>query len=196
MITIVMSIVILIIGCAKDDFKETNGICPIVQATNPIDSATNVAINQIITVTFNEEMNAATINQNSFTIVGTTALSGVISYSGNTATFTPNAPLTPNTTYVGKVTTALHDLDGNALQKDYAWSFTTGATLQPKVLTTSPASNETGVVLNKVITATFNMSMDSSTLNPSTFLVKQGLTPIAGTVLILEKQHILLQMLT
>ncbi|MBC7642071.1 MAG: Ig-like domain-containing protein [Flavobacterium sp.] len=182
LVTIVMSIVILIIGCAKDDFKEVNGICPIVQATNPFDSATNVPINQIITVTFNEEMNVTTINQDSFTIVGTTAISGLISYSGKIATFTPNVPLTPNTTYVGKVTTAVRDLDGNALQKDYAWSFTTGATLQPKVLTTSPTSNETGVVLNKVITATFNMAMNPSTLSQTTFLLKQGLTPIAGTV--------------
>lgn len=181
-ITIALSIVVLIIGCSKDDFNETIGVCPIVEATNPSDSDTNVPLNQVISVTFNEEMNPSTIDQNSFTVVGTSAIAGTISYSGTTATFTPNVALTPNTTYVGTVTTALHDLNGNALQQDYAWSFTTGATLQPKVLTTSPTSNETGVVLNKVISATFNMPMNPSTISQTTFLVKQGTTPILGTV--------------
>jgi hypothetical protein len=177
-----ITIVFLIIGCAKDDFNETIGVCPIVLTTNPSDSDTNVPLNQVITVTFNEEMDPTTINQNSFTIVGTSAIVGLISYSGTTATFTPNVALTPNTTYVGMVTTALHDLNGNALQQDYAWSFTTGATLQPKVLTTSPTSNETDVVLNKVISATFNMPMDPSTLSQTTFLVKQGVTSLVGSV--------------
>ena len=53
----VITIVVLISGCAKDDFNETIGVCPIVEKTNPSDSDTNVPLNQVITVTFNEEMN-------------------------------------------------------------------------------------------------------------------------------------------
>jgi Ice-binding-like/Bacterial Ig-like domain len=181
-ITIVLSIVVLIIGCSKDDFNEIIGVCPVVESTNPSDGVTNVPLNQVITVTFNEEMNPSTINQNSFTIVGTSLVGGSINYSGTTATFTPTVALTPNTTYVGTVTTALHDLNGNALQQDYVWSFTTGAILQPRVLTTSPIPNETGVVLNKVISATFSMPMNPVTISQTTFLVKQGTTPILGTV--------------
>lgn len=182
LITIVLSIVVLIIGCSKDDFNEIIGECPVVESTNPSDGVTNVPLNQVITVTFNEEMDPSTINPDSFSIVGTSLVGGTISYIGTTATFTPTVGLTPNTTYVGTVTTALHDLNGNALQQDYVWSFTTGAILQPRVLTTSPTSNEVGVVLNKVISTTFSMPMDPSTISQTTFLVKQGTTPILGTV--------------
>ena len=182
LITIALTIVVLIIGCSKDDFNETIRLCPVVESTNPSDEDTNIPLNQAITVTFNEEMNPSTINQDSFTIVGTSTVSGSITYSGTTATFTPTIALTPNTTYVGSLTTALHDLTGNALQQDYVWSFTTGAILQPRVLITSPSPNETGVFLNKVISTTFNMPMNQLTISQTTFLVKQGTTPILGIV--------------
>lgn len=182
LVTIAIVVVTLISSCAKDDFQETVGLCPVVTATNPLDNTTNVPLNQIITVTFNEEINPATINQTSFTIVGTSAIMGNISYSGTSATFTPNVNLAPNMTYVGTLTTAVKDLNGNALQQNYNWSFTTGATLQPRVIATNPTNNEINVVLNKVLSASFNMPMNPLTINASTFTLKQGVISIAGVV--------------
>ena len=189
LVTLAIALVTLITGCAKDDFQETIGVCPIVTATNPISNALGVPLNQVVTVTFNEAMNPTTITQSSITLSSTTAsfgpsvlVTGVVTYSGVTATFTPTANLTPNTTYIGKVTTAVKDPKGNALQEDYVWTFSTGATLQPIVIATSPTSNETGVVLNKVVRATFNMPMDATTINATTFTLKQGTTAIAGVV--------------
>ncbi len=182
LVIIAIAILTFITGCANDDFQETPSLCPTVIATVPFNGATNVPLNQVITVTFNEEMNASTIDQTSLTISGTSALGGVISYSGNTATFTPSVNLTPNTTYIGRVTTAVKDLRGNHLQTDYIWTFSTGATLLPLVISTSPFTNETAVVLNKVVSATFNMPMDPATLNTTTFTLRQGTTPITGVV--------------
>ena len=180
---IVLSIVVLFGACSEDDFQETTGLCPQIVGTSPINSETSVALNKVITVTFNKEMNPATINATSFTIVnGTTSIPGTISYSGNTASFTPSASLVANKTYIGKVTTSVKDLQGNAMQEDYIWTFSTGTTLQPLVISTDPANNETNVVLNKTITATFNTNMNPSTINGTTFLLKQGVTSIAGTV--------------
>jgi hypothetical protein len=181
--TIVLSIVVLIGACSKDDFQETIGICPEVIATSPINGETSVALNKVITVTFNEQMNAGTINSSSFTIVNaTTPISGVISYSGNTASFIPTGNLIANKTYIGKVTRAVKDIRGNAMQQDYIWTFSTGTTLQPLVISTDPANNETGVVLNKIITATFNTPMNPTTINATTFTLKQGAASIAGVV--------------
>lgn len=181
--TIILSIVVLFGACSKDDFEETIGICPIVIATSPTNGETSVALDKVISVTFNEQMNPATINQSSFTIVnGTTTLPGTISYSGNTALFTPTVELIANKTYIGKVTTSVKDLRGNALQQDYIWTFSTGTTLQPVVISTDPANNETDVVLNKIVTATFNIPMDPTTINGTTFTLKQGATSIAGLV--------------
>lgn len=182
LVTIAIVLATLISGCAEDDFQETAGVCPLVIDTNPDNAATNVPLNQVITVTFNEEMDPSTINSSSFIVTGASTIAGTLTYSGVTATFTPSVNLTPNTTYVVRITTAVKDLRGNALQEDYLFSFSTGATLQPLVLTTSPTPNETGVVLNKVVSATFNMPMDPATINTSTFTLKQGTTTITGVV--------------
>lgn len=182
LVTIAIVLATLISGCAEDDFQETAGVCPLVIDTNPDNAATNVPLNQVITVTFNEEMNPSTINSSSFIVTGASTIAGTLTYSGVTATFTPSVNLTPNTTYVVRITTAVKDLRGNALQEDYLFSFSTGATLQPLVLTTSPTPNETGVVLNKVVSATFNMPMDPTTINTTTFTLKQGTTTITGVV--------------
>ncbi len=169
-------------GCKKDDFVQVDGVCPIVLSTDPANAATSVALNKVITITFNEAMNPATITQASITIQGTTAVAGTVTYSNNTATFTPNSPLATNTTYTGRVSTAVKDLTGNALQTEYVWTFSTGATLSPVVIATDPGNNATGVPLNKTVTATFNMQMDPLTINGTTFTLKQGTTAIAGSV--------------
>ena len=191
-------------GC-KDENVEIVGKCPVVVSTNPTDTATGVPLNQIITVTFNEEMNPATITQASFTIQGVTSVArkkmspvnrtkasftlqgatsvaGIISYAGTTASFIPTSPLTTNTTYTGKVTSSVKDLMGNALQTDYVWTFSTGATILPTVISTSPADSATGVALNKTISATFSVVMNPSSINDTTFIIRQGVTLIAGTI--------------
>jgi hypothetical protein len=52
----------------------------------------------------------------------------------------------------------------------------------PKVISTDASNNATGVVLSKVITATFSVPMDASTLNSSSFNITLDGTPIAGVV--------------
>lgn len=182
LVTIAIALATLISGCADDDFKESAGLCPTIIDVNPDNLDTNVPLNQVITATFNEEMNATTINSSSFIVTGASVISGSLSYSGVTARFIPDTNLSPNTTYVLKVTTAVKDLRGNALQEDNLFSFSTGATLQPRVVATSPEINEPEVVLNKVVTATFNMPMDPTTIDFTSFTLKQGTNTISGGV--------------
>ncbi len=168
----------------KDTFVGVTGVCPIVVKTDPVNGATNVPLNQIIKVTFNEKMNPATINQASFTLQGAAKISGTVSYDANnfTMSFVPATPLTDNTTYTGRVATTVRDLNGNALQTDYVWTFSTGATISPMIIDTDPANNDTDVTLNKTVTVDFNIPMDPTTLNASTFTLKQGANSVAGTV--------------
>ena len=125
-------------GCKNDDYQAKIGVCPLVVSTIPIDKAVNVPLNQVISATFNENMDPATITQESFTLQqGATItasiksamveipVAGTVSYSGITASFTPSSPLTPSTTYTGKVTTSAKDLLGQKIQTDYVWTFTT-----------------------------------------------------------------------
>jgi uncharacterized repeat protein (TIGR02543 family) len=52
----------------------------------------------------------------------------------------------------------------------------------PVVVATDPTDKAVDVVLNKVISATFNTSMAPSTINDKTFIIKQGATVITGKV--------------
>ncbi|MBW8324271.1 MAG: ice-binding family protein [Prolixibacteraceae bacterium] len=124
--TLALASVIFITGCKKDDYKEKVGVCPLVVSTIPIDKAIDVPLDQVISATFNEKMDPATINQASFIIQqGTTAITGTVAYSDLTATFSPTSPLLPNVLYSGTIKTLTKDLLGQSLMEDHKWSFTT-----------------------------------------------------------------------
>lgn len=184
LLTFAILIIALISGCAEDNFIETEGVCPVVSATIPLNGALGVPLRQVISATFNEEMNPTTINAATFIVTEANgaAVAGAVTYSGTTATFTPSSFLKPNTTYIGRIKTGVKDVMGNALQTDYVWTFSTGMLIVPTVITTDPANNATSVPLNKTITATFSMPMDPLTLNNFTFIVNQGTNSVAGTI--------------
>ena len=179
---IAITLVVLISGCSKDDVQETIGISPIVLSANPENGTINVPLDKKISVVFDQEMKTATVDPTSFTIQGTTAVAGTVSVSEKTATFSPTAPLTANTTYTGTIKTTVKNIFGQALETNYVWTFSTGATLNPMVISADPINKATNVVLNKVVTVNFNMPMDQTTLNSNSFTIKQGTAVIAGSV--------------
>jgi hypothetical protein len=172
----------LFAGCKKDTYLgETKGVCPIVVSTDPINGATNVNTIKKITATFNEAMDPATINGSTFTIRhGAIPVAGVVTYSGLVAMFSPAADLLANTVYTATITNSVRDPAGNAMVADYVWSFNTGTT--PIVVSTDPANGAINVALNKVITATFSTVMNASTITATSFMVKNGVTPVAGVI--------------
>ena len=162
-------------------------IPPIVIATDPNNSDTNVVVTKVISAIFSKVMNPATINATTFTLrKGTLPVTGLVTYTGSTASFTPTTSLAFNTTYIATITTGAKDMAGNALASNYVWSFTTGLApadvIPPTVISTDPANASIGVALSKVISANFSEAMNPTTINTSTFLLAQGTTPIAGTV--------------
>lgn len=178
-----MATVVLSLGCKKDTFQENIGVCPLVVETNPMDSAENVPINQILEITFNKEMNPTTISSQSITLHGPTAqVTGSVSYSGVKAYFTPTSFLEQNTAYTGSVKTSVKDVKGNALQTDYIWTFTTGVLVAPIVISTDPTHLETGVALNKMVAVTFNQAMNPLTINGSSFFFTQNGNTIPGSI--------------
>jgi NOL1/NOP2/fmu family ribosome biogenesis protein len=116
-------------GCKKDNYKgEIKGVCPVVVATDPIDKAVDVALNKVISVTFNTSMSAATINKTTLIIKqGSALISGTIAPTANGAVFTfkPDVALLPYTVYTGTVTTGATDTLRTALTDNYVWTFTT-----------------------------------------------------------------------
>lgn len=183
LLTFAILFIALVTGCAKDDFQEIDGVCPAVTITTPTNGATNIPLDQLISVTFNEEMNPETINESSFTLSnGTSQMPGVVTYVGTTATITPSALLAPNTTYTARIARTVKDLTGNALQTETIWTFSTGLTVTPMVATTDPEDKTNNVVLNKLVSVTFNMPMKASTISSTSYTLKQGTTAVSGTV--------------
>lgn len=119
----------VIAGCKKDEFKgEIKGNCPVVVSTDPLDKAVDVALNKVISVTFNTSMAPSTINSKTFTVKqGASLITGVIAPTSNGAvfTFTPAQPLLPFTVYTATITTGATDTLRTALVSDKSWTFTT-----------------------------------------------------------------------
>ncbi len=101
---------------------------PTVTSTDPVNNANNVALNKTVKATFSELMNPATISGTTFTLKqGTNTINGSVTYSGTTASFTPNNPLSSNLTYTATITTGAENLAGNGLAENYVWTFKTVA---------------------------------------------------------------------
>lgn len=115
-------------------FSFTTGDAPDILAptttlTDPLNNATAVASNKLIAVTFSEAMDPLTITASTFTLKqGATAITGVIAYSGTTATLNPTTDLASNTAYTATITTGAKDVAGNAIAVNKVWSFTTAGT--------------------------------------------------------------------
>ncbi len=160
---------------------------PSVISVFPLNGATGICPNTVVTATFDRAMNPATINTTTFTLTGpgTTPVAGVVTYAGSTATFTPSSALALSTLYTATITTAAKDTFGNALASNFVWTFTTSGALcaPPTVISVTPPSGTTGVCPSTVVTATFSRAMNPSTINTTTFtLTGPGTTPVTGVV--------------
>jgi MYXO-CTERM domain-containing protein len=176
---------------ATNSFTVTAGAdttAPTVSSTLPDNNATGVAVGSVVTATFSEPINPATVTTASFLLqAGVDNVTGTVSRNpaGTIATFTPSAPLQDNTVYTATLTTAITDISGNPLAADYVWTFTTSAvadTTAPAVSSTIPDNNATGVAVGSVVTATFSEPINPATVTTASFLLQAGVDNVTGTV--------------
>ncbi|MEO8019599.1 MAG: Ig-like domain-containing protein [Pseudomonadota bacterium] len=163
---------------------------PTVSSTSPAAGTTGVAINSLITASFNEPMDPLTLTSATFTLScpGGSPVTGTVGYavSGNVATFTPTAVLPASTICTAQIGTGAQDAAGNGLATAFSWSFTTGVApdvTAPTVSSTSPAASATGVAINTLVTASFSEPMDPLTLTSAIFTLGcPAGAPVTGTV--------------
>ena len=104
---------------------------PVILNTTPSNGSNGVAISAVVSAIFDRSLDSSTVNANSFTLkssVNNTPINATVSLSsdGKTAKLKP-AGLQTSTLYVATVTTALKDIEGNAMSESKTWSFTTGS---------------------------------------------------------------------
>lgn len=98
---------------------------PTVTFTSPVKGDKHAPVNQKVNAAFSENVDPNTINAATFTVKqGTTPVSGKVTASASTATFTPARDFEKGKTYTATVTTGARDLAGNGMAHDYQWSFT------------------------------------------------------------------------
>jgi len=173
--------------------------------TNPLNNATGVPLDQIITATFNDNLTPLQISRSTFTLKATTSgtsgddshkslsddshgttVAGTVSFNNKTAIFTPTSKLNPNTVYVATITSRYFGKSGDDRPKlGYSWHFTTGdgmSSLMPTITSSLPLNAAIGVVFNQPVSVNFSEAMDPLTINATTFTVKQGTLAVAGTI--------------
>ena len=181
-------------GCGGGSSHHRGPAAPTVTAvssTEPPASATDVATNRKITVTFDRDMDASTIDTSSFqvatSVVGVPVF-GTVNYdaANRTATFTPSGALAVNTNFTATLTTDVADFTEAHLAVAYVWSFRTGATADvspPGVLGSIPADGSSGSDLNHMVVVSFDEPIDAGSVSTATFtLAAPGPTFVTGNV--------------
>lgn len=117
----------LMMGCDSSTNTEVDPEAPTIFSTSPENGENNIERNKIVSVTFNQAMNAETINSTTFTLENASeAVPGTIEYSGTTAMFTPDVALDAQTDYTGKISTEAESTTGVSIAEKTEWNFTTG----------------------------------------------------------------------
>lgn len=110
-----------------DDDKRPFGI----YSTSPVDLAEDVPLDSVIVVTFETDVDGATVTSQRFRVLDESggAVAGEIFVGGVTANFTPAARLLPDTEYTVILDEDILDIHGRTLGSftggDYAFTFTT-----------------------------------------------------------------------
>jgi len=163
---------------------------PTVSSISPTDGATDIAISDSMKVTFNEPMDADTINTSSITLMDSNSVSvtGTVSMSGDIVTFNPQNNLAYSTTYTLNVTTSVTDVSGNALAEAQSVSFTTADepdnsdTTAPTVSNVSPNDGSSDVAKDTTVSVEFSEAVDSATLATAFSLSTQSGDSVTGTL--------------
>ena len=107
---------------------------PTITALSPLDATLGVCLGKVVSATFNEPLDAATVNSTTFTVTAAgVAVAGSVSYDAATQSvrFVPTAAagLAPSRAYVATIVggaAGVKDLAGNALAANRVWNFSTG----------------------------------------------------------------------
>jgi len=123
------------VGCGDSTSGPTtpsDTVAPRVADLFPIPLARDVSQDAIITVTFTEPINPATVGLASFLVRrGFDTLPGTYAFGESTASFIPADRLQALTAYSVTLRRGIRDPAGNQLDRDTAWAFQTVPIVPP-----------------------------------------------------------------
>ncbi|MDP4216793.1 MAG: ice-binding family protein [Bacteroidota bacterium] len=158
-----------VFGCTKNTNPNGN---PTVTSTTPGNQGSGVGRNQAVSFTFSQAMDSSTINDSTFIVTQAgVRVTGTVTYSGKTATFTPTVIFAAATAYTATINTGAKDVAGKSLASNVVLNFTTGGT------TSTLAAVDLGTAANFVVVAKSAINNSST----SAITGDLGLSPAAAS---------------
>ncbi|HEY7599856.1 MAG TPA: Ig-like domain-containing protein, partial [Candidatus Limnocylindrales bacterium] len=155
----------------------------------PADGAQDVQAGSAITVLFSRPVVPLTVVEQQGNAPQPLTFEPAIAGSGewlSTAiyVFHPAEQLAGGASYTGRVAAGLQDVDGNPLQSEYTWRFTTA---RPQVTFVSPESGATLVSVEPVIRLQFNQQIDPASARAAFHLRSSGGDEVAGALQVVSE---------
>lgn len=148
---------------------------PTITAVDPVNLSVDVAVGTLVTATFSEAMDPATLDSATFELVAPdlSVVPATVFYDVPTwtATLVPDEVLLSESTYTAKVSTGVADVSGMSMVSNYSWSFTTADVTAPMVILTMPEDVAIDVAVDTVVEFTFDEDMDELTITTANFEV-------------------------
>ncbi len=126
---------------------------PTVISCTPPNGSTGIPLNEVVSVTFSEAMNLATLNTNTFLLTygpAATPVRGEIVCTNARAVFWPSTHFASNSLFTATITTGAMSATGVPLVTNHTWTFTTGS---PASASLSGHSQAPGLRLQGAATA-------------------------------------------
>jgi hypothetical protein len=164
---------------------------PQVVSVTPVNNATGIGLNAIVTLTFSKSLNPITITSSNFGLLanGTKVPNVTVSHSADNrvVSLTETNLLPASSTVTVVATSAVQDLSGNFLT-NYSSQFTTAAafdTSHPTVISTRPGNPATGVPVGSTVVLYVSEPMNTSTISGALHVSQNGIL-VAGTPLVTD----------
>jgi hypothetical protein len=159
-------------------FHTVAAIPPRVVSKSPIDGSVNCPVTQVMSITFDSEMNPVKFTPFSyyFSKRGASVLPATIAYDAATmtATLTPVQPLEEASTYDVTLIGTATGINGMFVYgAPIMWSFSTVLVQPPAVISKTPAPGAENQALDVVVMATFDRDMKKETITADSFYLEK-----------------------
>ena len=199
------------VACSKDSSEEYDGGGSTVSSatdftvisTVPEDNASNVAVNASFVISFSNDLESSSVNENNFSLSANgSEVSVTMFLSKNIVVLLPSTSLSNGTLYSSSVSSEVQDTSGNILGQNSTWTFTTVSisndnstdnstssdndiasdTTVPTVISISPPDNSSSISEDTAIIVVFSEAVSSSSISSSTYkLVDNSSNSVSGS---------------
>ena len=163
---------------------------PQITLISPINGATGIAVDSVIKISFDEPMDANTLNSTNIALtdMSGTVVNTTMTLIGQTLTITPDSSLAYEGSYTLSISTGISDVSGNNMQKSISVSFTTSAkpdtsdTTPPSINSVSPSENSMNVAKDTTVVVQFSETINADSALSAWSLVDATNTVVNGSI--------------